>query len=119
MCVCVRLHVSIDCCGMYIEIFFFALKAVLFSVEILKAMICVIDGTSLQSILNSIGISYSVNITHDIYCFSNIKCSILLKSMPPFIGQDSNVSKKKNPKLPYSLFLWSQVSPLRPTLKCI
>lgn len=58
-------------------------------------MICVIDGTSLQSILNSIGISYSVNITHDIYCFSNIKCSILLKSMPPFIGQDSNVSKKK------------------------
>lgn len=41
-----------------------ALKAVLLSVKRLKAMICVIDGTSLQSIINLFGISYSVKITH-------------------------------------------------------
>lgn len=49
---CVRLLVSIDCCAIDIEGFFFsffrlALKAVLLSVERLKAMTCVIDGTSL------------------------------------------------------------------------
>lgn len=44
-------------------------------------------------------ISYSVNFTRGIYSFSNIKCSILLKSMSPFIGQASNVSKKKKTAL--------------------
>lgn len=64
VCVCVRLHVYTDCCGMDIDFFY---EAVLFSVIYLsfislrfKAMIGVMDETSLQTVIGS---SYSGNIS--------------------------------------------------------